>query len=137
MKKWFMSLNGAVVLSVLAWLTFLAFNFLYALFVAGEMGLREDQPVKAAQFIAGSLAVFGGWVWALLASVRGSRGGMIVALIFSLLSTFLAGFALLVWCAGKGCAAWPVGNIIVWAELVTGLIATVALVLQLGQISKR
>lgn len=137
MKKWFMSLNGAITLAVLALLTLLAYSFLFALFVASdEMGIREDEPVTVALFMLWTMAVFGGWVWALLASVRGSRSGMIVALIFSLLSAFLGGFTLLVFCAGKGCAAWPVGNIIVWAGLVTGLVATVALGLQLGQISR-
>lgn len=132
MQKWFMSLNGAITLSILAWLTLLACSFLFALFVASdEMGIREDHPVTVALLIVWEMAVFGGWVWALLASIRGSRGGMIVALIFSLLSVFLGGFTLSVFCAGKGCAAYPVGNIIVWAELVTGLAASVALGLQL------
>ncbi len=137
MKTWFTSLNGAVMLSVLTLLTLLGFTFLFAMFVLpDEMGVGQDQPATVALYMLWTMALFGGWVWALLAAVRGSRGGVIVALIFSLLAALLSGFSLLVFCAGKGCAAWPVGNIIVWAQLIVGLAASAALGLQLRQAAR-
>lgn len=134
MKTWFTSLNGAVTLSVLALLTLLGYTSLFAMFVLpDEMGVSQDQPATVALFILWAMAPFGGWVWALLAAVRGGRIGLIVTLIFSLLSALMGGFSLLVYCAApKGCVAWPVGDITVWVELITGLAASVALGLQLS-----
>ena len=133
MKNLFTSLNGAVTLSAIALLTLLARAMgLDALFVLpNEVGVREDQPLTVAVLILWVIVLFGGWIWALLAAVRGGRGGVIAALIFSLFSGLLGAFTLLVFCSGKRCAAWPIGNIVVWAELITGLAASVALGLQL------
>ena len=132
MKNWFTSLNGAVTLSVLALLTLLARSMgLDAMFVLPDkMGVRQDQPATVALLMVWTMALFGGWIWALLAAVRGGRGGVIVALIFSLLSGLLGGFSLVAFCV-PSCAAPPVGNIIVWAEMITGLAASAALGLQL------
>lgn len=133
MKNWFTSLNGAVTLSVLALLTLLARTTgLDAMFVLpSEMGVRQDQPATVAVIVLWTIALFGGWIWALLVVMRGSRGGLIAALVFSLLSGLLGAFTLLVLCPA-GCAVQPLGNIIVWAELITGLAASFALGLQIG-----
>ncbi len=81
MQAWFLSLNGAVTLSVLALLTLLGRAFaLDAMFVLpDEMGVRQDQPATVALFMLWVMALFGGWIWALLAAVRGRRGGVIAA----------------------------------------------------------
>lgn len=138
MKNWFTSLNGAVTLSVIALLTLLARSMgLDAMFVMpDEMGISQDQPVTVALFMLWAMALFGGWIWALLAAVRGGRGGLIAALIFSLLSGLLGGFSLVAFCV-PSCAAPPVGNIIVLAELITGLAASAALGFQLRQARQR
>jgi hypothetical protein len=133
MKNLFTSLNGAVTLSAIAMLPLLARGMgLDAAFVLpNEVGVREDQPVMIALLVLWVTVLFGGWIWALLAAVRGGRGGVIWAFIFSLFTALISALTLLVFCAGKGCAAWPVGNIIVWAGLIAGLAASVALGLQL------
>ncbi len=134
MRTWFMSLNGAVTLSVLALLTLLARSMgIDALFVMPEeMGVSQDQPGTVALIMLWAMVQFGGWIWALLAAVRGRRGGVIAALIFSLLSGVLGGFSLIAFCV-PSCAAPPVGNFIVWAETITGLAASAALGFQLQQ----
>lgn len=139
MKTWLTSLHGAVTLSVLALLTFLARAMgLDAMFVLpGELGVGQDQPATVAQLMLWVMALFGGWIWALLVAVRGGRGGVLAALIFSLLSGLLGGFSLLVFCAHEGCAVPPVGNVIVTAQLITGLAASAAMWLQLRPARKR
>jgi hypothetical protein len=133
LKTRFLSLNGAVTLSVIALLAVLArITFLDALFVPGfRNGFSEDQPWPIARSMLMYMVLFGGWIWALLAATRGSRAGLITGLIYSLLLAF--GFGLLtlfVFCPA-GCAAWPVGNIIVWVAFIAGLAASITLGLQL------
>jgi len=130
-----MSLPGAVALSVCAMLALLARTAgLDAMFVLpGEMGVREDQVQVVGLFMVGVMLVFGAWIWALLAAAQGSRGGAMVALIFSLFTALFGGLYTLVAFCQAGCAAPPVGNVIVWAELIAGLAASAALGLQLWQ----
>lgn len=132
MKNWFTSLNGAVTLSVLALLTLLARTVgLDAMFVLpGEMGVRQDQPATVAIIVLWTVALFGGWIWALLVAMRGSRGGLIAAFVLSLLTGLLSALTLLVLCP-DGCAVSPLGNLIVWAGVITGLAASLALGLQI------
>lgn len=140
MKNWFMSLNGAITLSVISLLAILArITFLDALFVSEfRRGFSADQPGPIALNMLGYMVFFGGWIWALLAATRGSRAGMIVALIFSLLLAFGGGLlTLLVFCGSAGCAVWPVGNIIVWVALIVGLAASIALGRQVWQTGVR
>lgn len=135
MKNWFMSLDGAVALSVLALLTFVArITGLDAMFVLpNEMGVREDQVVTVALFMLGIMGLLGGWIWALLAAARGGRGGLILTLIFNIFTVLFGGlFTLVVFCQ-PGCAAPPVGALIVWAELLAGLSSSAAVWLQLGR----
>ncbi len=129
MKSWFMSLNGAITLSVIALLAVMArLTFLDALFVSEfRSGFSESQPWPVALSMLVYMIFFGGWIWMLLVATRGSRTGIIVALIFNLLLAFGGGLlTLLVFCPA-GCAAWPVGNIIVWVALIVGLAASIAL----------
>jgi len=136
MKIWVTSMRGAVALSVIALLALLArITGLDAMFVLpSEMGVREDQVLTVGLFMLAVAALYGAWIWALLAAARGSRGGVIVALAFSLLTALFGGlYTLVVFCQPR-CAAAPVGNIIVWAELIAGLAASAALGLQLRQI---
>lgn len=130
MKNWLLSLKGAITLSVIALLAVLArLTFLDALFVSEfRSGFSADQPGPIALSMLGYMVLFGGWIWALLAATGGSRAGMIVALIFSVLAALGGGLlTLLVFCGLAGCAAWPVGNIIVWVALIVGLAASIAL----------
>jgi hypothetical protein len=136
MKAWFTSLNVAITLSVVALLTILArITFLDALFVSEfRKGFSEDQPWPIALSMLGYMAFVGGWIWALLAAKRGSRGGMIVALVFSLLVALGGGLlTLLVFCPTPCPTISPLSDIVIWAQLIVGLAASAALGLQLRQ----
>jgi len=139
MKNWFTSLNGAVTLSVLTLLTFLArVTGLDAMFVLpGEMGIREDQTLTIALFMFGVMVLFGGWIWALLAAARGGRTGMIVSLVFNLFVALFGGLFTLISFCSPSCAARPVGEIIVLAALIVGGVASVSAGLYLRSASQR
>lgn len=133
MKNWFLSVNSALALSAIALLAVLArLTFLDALFVSEfRSGFSADQPGPIVRAMLGFMVFFGGWIWALLAGTRGSRAGMIVALIYSLLVAFAFGLLTLIVLCPAGCAAWPAGNFIVWVALIAGLAASIALGFQL------
>ena len=133
MRTWFVSLDAAVSFGIIAFLTLMArLTFLDALYVP-EFGvmLPENQPTKIGLTMLVYMILVGSWVWSLLATTRGSRVGLIVSLLFSLLTAFGGGLLTLTALCPNGCAAYPVGNIIVWANLISGLAASTALVFQL------
>jgi hypothetical protein len=138
MRTRFMSLNGAITFGIIAFLTMMARTTLVdALFVSEFRNmLPENQPVTIGLVMLVYMVFVGGWVWSLLAAARGSRAGLIVSLIFSLIVALAGGLLTLLAFCPNGCAAWPVGNIIVWANLISGLVASIALGLQLRQVQQ-
>ena len=78
MNTWFTSLRGALTLSSFAFLAGLAKLMLVARFLPLDFSgfLPDDQPGQVALEMLSLLAVYGGWVWALLAATRGSRRGL-------------------------------------------------------------
>ena len=134
MKTWFTSLNAAITFSVIAFLTGLARLMLDARFVSEFADFMGDQPGQVALVMLTLIAFFGGWVWALLAAVRGGRGGLIGALVCSLLLALGDGLTtVLVFCPTPCPTVSPLGDIIIWANLIIGLVASAALGLQLRQ----
>jgi len=134
MRTWFTSLNAAIALSVIAFLTGLARLMLDARFVSEFADFMGDQPGQVALVMLVFIAFFGGWVWALLAAVRGGRGGLIGALVCSLLLALGEGLTtVLVFCPTPCPTVSPLGDIIIWANLISGLVAAAALGLQLRQ----
>ncbi len=134
MRSWFMSLNGAITLSVIAFLTGLARLMLDVGFVSEFANFMGDRPGQVALVMLVFIAFFGGWVWALLAAVRGGRGGLIGALVCSLLLALGWGLTtVLILCPTPCPTVSPLGDIIIWANLISGLAAAVALGLQLRQ----
>jgi hypothetical protein len=134
MRSWLMSLNAAIALSVIAFLTGLARLILDVRFVSEFANFMGDQPGQVALVMLVFIAFFGGWVWALLVAVRGGRGGLIGALVCSLLLALGWGLAtVLVLCPTPCPTVSPLGDIIIWANLIFGLVAAVALGLQLRQ----
>jgi hypothetical protein len=134
MRTWFMSRNGAITLSVIAFLTGLARLMLDVRFVSEFADFMGDQPGQVALVMLVFIAFFGGWLWALLAAVQGSRGGLIGALVCSLLLALGDGLTtVLVFCPTPCPTLSPLGDIIIWANLIFGLVATAALGLQLRQ----
>jgi hypothetical protein len=130
MRNWFLSLNGAITLSVIALLTFLGRGF---------MDWRYEYPLQdptGAWDIPGALvymALAGGWIWGLLAAARGSRRGLIAILILALLlNVALALATYFIFCPPwTGCEGWPNTWLWNWANLISGLLAVIAAAFQL------
>ena len=134
MRTWFMSRNGAIALSFVAYVTGLARLMLDARFVSEFADFMGDQPRQVALVMLVFIVFFGGWVWALLAAVRGSRSGLIGALVCSLLLALGDGLAaVIVFCPTPCPTVPPLSDIIIWANLISGLVAAAALGLQLAK----
>jgi hypothetical protein len=79
-------------------------------------------------------ALFGGWAWALLRAMRGGRSALIVALIINVLFLLVLPIgALAAYCPPPCPELWPLFELANWINLLFGLLATVALALQLRQ----
>lgn len=132
MKNWFLSLNGAVTLSVIALLTFLGRGF---------MDWRYEYPLQdptGAFDIPGTLvymALAGGWIWGILAAAQGSRRGLIAILVFALLlNVALALATYFIFCPPwTGCEGWPNAWLWNWVNFAAGLLAIAAAAVQLRQ----
>ncbi len=128
MKTWFTSLNGAITLSLISLLIFLGRAFIDFYYVYGEFSI--DLGVVTLAILL-NMALFGGWIWGLLAAVKGSRRGLIAVLVFALffLLTVAVG-TLVAYCPSPCRTAWPLGEIANWVSLAVGLLAAVALGMQ-------
>jgi len=132
MKRRYTSLNGAITLSVIAFLTFLGRAF---------MDWRYEYPHQdplGSWDTPGALiymALAGLWLWGMLTAVRGSRRGLIGSLIAVLvLDVAFALATYFFFCPPwTGCQGWPNAWPWNWANLITGAVAAVALVLQVRQ----
>ncbi|HZD55849.1 MAG TPA: hypothetical protein VE136_03950 [Anaerolineales bacterium] len=131
MKSWFTSLTGAVTLSAIAllmelWRAFVDFQYEYSTFLN-----------SAGALLVGALlytAFFGGWAWTLLLAMRASRSALIAALILNLLILLAIPIgALVAYCPSPCLELWPLMELANWINLLFGLLATVALALQLRQ----
>jgi hypothetical protein len=129
MKTWFTSLNGALTLTVVAlltelWRSFVDFQYEYAQVIT-SLGVLLFATLLYT-------ALFAGWAWALLRALRGSRSALIAALIINVL--FLLALpvgALVAYCPSPCRELWPLMEAANWINLLFGLLATVALALQL------
>lgn len=133
MKTWLVSLNSAVTLAIVAFATLIArVTFLDALYVPEfRVMFPESQPAGIAVMIVIFIVFIGVWVSSLLAASRGSRGGLVVILLYNLFTALGGGLITLTAFCPIGCAAPPVGDAVVWANLIFGLVASFALGLQL------
>jgi hypothetical protein len=132
MKNWFTSLEGAVTLSAVAFVVFVARSLLDFQFVIGqEVASTTAQEAIAVLFYT---ALVGGWLWAMFAAARSSRAGLIAALLFDLVFAFGLGIGTLVsFCPSPCPTAGGLMETANWANLVTGLLAVVATGLYLRQ----
>jgi len=130
MKKWLISLNGAITLSVVALLTFLGRAFVDWRYEYPQQDPAGNWDTPMALIY---MALIGGWLWALLAASRGSRRGLIGSLIAALLLD--VGFALATYfflCPPwTDCTGWPNAWLWNWSNLISGAIAAVAIAFQL------
>jgi len=126
-----MTLKRVITLGVIALLAFVGYQFIAWQLVLEMWGMTA--AVAAMVFL---LAIDGGWQWALLTAVRGSRGGLKMALVFSLLPAVFAASDLLVFCPSPCQGYWPLAEIIHWVTLLSGLIAAGAAAAYLGSSRK-
>ena len=129
MKKWFTSLNGAIALSILALLTEMWRGFLDAMFVFPEVyGDESLMNIAAVVFTL----LFAAWAWTLILAERGSRGGLIAAFSLNTLVLFAVPVSwLLVYCPAACRTEAGVFNLANTLNLVFGLLAAVALGIQI------
>lgn len=129
MNNWFTSLKGAITFSVISLLVFLGRAFIDFYFVFGEFGLDLGMVSLTMLFY---LTLFGVWIWALLASVQGSRRGMLALLGIDLFFLLVIAIGTLVsYCPSPCQTAWPLGEIANWASLVIGILAAISIGLYL------
>lgn len=134
MKNRFTSLNTAIMLSAVAWLTELWRAWLDMLFEYPSGSVHAE--IDGGSTLAVTLiytAVFAGWAYSLHAATRGNRGALLATLV---LNTFIwlampVGWST-AYCTGDcSSSAGILFNIANWLNLIFGLLAAVVLVLQL------
>ena len=130
MRNWLMSLNGAITLSVIAFLTFLGRAFIDWRY---EYPYQDPAGNWDTPGVLIYMALAGGWLWGLLAATQGSRRGLIGCLTAVLLLDVAFALATVLlfcppWtdCQGSP-SVWPW----IWANLISGAVAAVALAFQL------
>jgi hypothetical protein len=130
MVTWFTSQKGAIALSVIGLLSFIAYAFLVSRYI-----LENLTPGVGAAFIETLivLAIVGGWVWGLLTALEGNRSGLIVILICSLLPSLFTIYDLVLYSPIKD--GWPLLQIVVWITFITNVVAVVAVALRLKNTS--
>lgn len=118
------SLNIAILVSVIAYLTGIARLMLDLRFVPEVFSaMLEDQPGQTALVMLFFLAIYGGWLWALLMAARGLRRGLIALLICNFVLSFAWGLMTAVALCPTPCAvAAPLTDIVTWSTMVVGLI---------------
>ncbi|MDE3089385.1 MAG: hypothetical protein KGJ80_08365 [Chloroflexota bacterium] len=135
MKTWFTSLSGAITLFAVALITELWRAFVDLLVPVYPFW---TEPFKGAGmvFLATLLytILFVAWALALLRALRGSRGALIAAFIINLFFLLAVPVGTLAaYCPSPCATVWPLMELLNWINLLFGLLAAVALALQLGQ----
>ncbi len=126
--RWFTSLTGAITVSVIAMLSFIAYTFLVSRYVLEHL---TPGIVAAAVETLVVVVIVGGWTWGLLAGIGGSRTGLIAALIFSVLPALFTLYDLIF--QSPIPYGWPLLQIVVWITFILCAIASAGIVIQLRQ----
>jgi hypothetical protein len=123
MKNLFISRNLSIWLSGAALLSFLGRTFIDYGYVFPEFGI--DMP-ELFPITLGMLAFYGGWLWALIASAGGSRAGFITVLLYNLLLLLFGISTFTTLCPSPCETAWPLGETLMWSNIVIGVAASLA-----------
>jgi hypothetical protein len=112
--------TAALILSAAALLSFLARTFVDYRFVYGAL----DPDATGLGFaILIHVALFGGWIWALAAASHGRKAAMYVLLGYHLVVAIFGLYTMTTLCPSPCRTGWPVGEISIWSNLVTGVCA--------------
>lgn len=125
----FRSRSGAVTLTWLALLAFLGRTMVDWRYVYPDE-VPDGAPMAATLVV--TVAVIAGWIWSILAAGRGERRGTIGALAWVLfLAVGLAAVTTVSLCPTPCQTAWPLMEAANWVQFVVGVLAAVALGIQL------
>jgi hypothetical protein len=128
MLQWFLSLRGALALSILALISEVWRSYLDAMFVLPvDFGTEALMNLGAVIFTV----LFGLWVWSLILTSRGSRGGLYAAFFINALVLFGIPVSwLLVYCPAACQAEAGIFNLANTLNLVLGVLAALSLGVQ-------
>lgn len=114
--------TAALVLSGGALLSFLARTFVDYRFVYEEINLATGSLATVTAF---NLLFFGGWIWALVLASHGGRLAMGVLLAYAALLVVFGAATIVSFCPTPCQTFWPVGEIVIWSNVVIGVPAVV------------
>lgn len=112
------SQGPAVLASTFALLSLLSRTFIDYHVVYAEVGLSSGGLGGITLF---NLALFGGWIWALVQASHGVRLGAIVLFGYSVVLVIFGALTVASLCPPPCRTMWPVGSIAVWSNLVIGI----------------
>jgi hypothetical protein len=127
MVRWIGSLNGAVVTSTVAMVSFIGYALLVFRYVLDELMPGIPGAVIQTLFV---LLLIGGWIWSLSSAASGSKAGLIGALICTSLPALFTLYDLVF--QSPIPFGWPLVQIAVWVTLISCLAAIAALAYQLS-----
>ena len=110
--------HAALVLSGGALLSFLARTFIDYRFVYAEINLATGALATVTLF---NLLFFGGWIWALVDASHGRRPAMFALLAYGVLLVVFGVATILSFCPTPCQTFWPVGEIVIWSNVVIGV----------------
>lgn len=129
MKNWFLSLNGAVVITALAIFSEIWRGFLDAVFVF-PVAFPDPSMGQLAAIIFALL--FGGWALALAFAWRGSRKALIITFALNLLVILLVPVSWLFFYCPAACRTDAgIFNLANTLNLILGVLAAIALGIQI------
>lgn len=123
MMAFFRSRYAVLMFSGAAMLSFMGRTFIDYGYVFPEFGVPTSMVLPIT---AGMLAFYGGWLWALVAAAHEQRKGFIAILIYNLLLLVFGVSTFTTLCPSPCETAWPTGEILMWSNVIIGIIATFA-----------
>ena len=124
MKAWFTSLNGALVMSVLALLSFIGYALLEMRYFL-EKWIPGDGAAMVETIVV--LLIVGGWLRALFVAAGRRRGGLIALIAFGVFTALIAPYDVRYFPL-----PWPEQTMVI-ATFILSVIAIAALAVQLKQ----
>jgi hypothetical protein len=126
MIHWISTPKGAITISTVGMLTFVAYAFLVSRYI-----LEELTPGIGAALLETIIvvAIAGSWVWALLSASGNNQSGWIILLVCSLLPTLFTIYDLSFYSPIP--QGWPLLQIMVWITFICCALASISVIIQL------
>ncbi len=122
--------NGALILSAGAFLAFIARALIDYGFVYREV-YPSTRSIGILTLVY--LGFIAGWIWALLAASHKIRRAMYALLAYGAIIVLHGGVTLVSFCPFPCRTAWPVGQVVIWSNLLAGIAAVVAALFSLAR----